>query len=48
MSADTIPDWVTFPGGEWTEITPQEAGLDVAAWRRAHAVCTGGTGRRTQ
>ena len=34
MSADTIPDWVTFPGGEWTEITPQEAGLDVVAWRR--------------
>ena len=23
-----IPDWVTFPGDDWVQITPEEAGLD--------------------
>jgi CubicO group peptidase (beta-lactamase class C family) len=34
MSSEKIPDWVTYPGEEWVEITPEEAGLDVVAWRR--------------
>ena len=32
MSTETVPDWVTYPDGEWVEITPEEAGLDVPAW----------------
>ncbi len=28
MTTAKIPDWVTFPGDDWTEITPEEAGLD--------------------
>ena len=28
MRTTEIPDWVTFPEGDWTQITPEEAGLD--------------------
>ena len=34
MSGEKVPDWVTYPGEEWVEITPEEVGLDVVAWRR--------------
>ena len=30
----TVPDWVTFPEDDWTEITPEEAGLDPEGFQR--------------
>lgn len=29
-----IPEWLTYPGDDWIEITPAEAGLDVEAFDR--------------
>ena len=29
-----IPDWVTYPRNDWTEIPPAEAGLDVEKFER--------------
>ena len=34
MGSQGVPEWVTYPGQEWVEITPEEAGLDVDVWRR--------------
>jgi len=33
-----VPEWVNFPGREWEQVTPEQAGLDVArfeAWIRS-------------
>ena len=31
---DELPDWVTFPDDDWTQITPAEAGLDEEGFAR--------------
>ncbi len=31
---DQMPDWMTFPEDDWAEITPKQAGLDPAGFRR--------------
>ena len=31
---DQLPEWVTFPGQDWTTITPSEAGLNLERWER--------------
>ena len=28
MKLSEVPDWVTFPEGDWIQISPEEAGLD--------------------
>ena len=32
MGSSAIPDWVTFPEADWTDITPAQAGLEVDAY----------------
>src|SRR5687768_11201256 len=32
MTAPPLPDWVTFPTGDWIQISPSEAGLDAASF----------------
>lgn len=34
MIASKIPDWVTYPEDDWATISPEDAGLDVAAFGR--------------
>ena len=34
MRTTNIPDWLTFPEDEWTQITPEEAGLDPDKFQR--------------
>ena len=34
MCSQGLPEWVTYPGRDWVEITPEEAGLDVDTWER--------------
>jgi len=29
-----LPDWVVYPGEDWVEITPREAGLDPVGLER--------------
>ena len=33
MIEESLPEWITYPECEWTEITIEEAGIDVNAWR---------------
>ena len=28
-----LPDWITYPGEDWIDITPTQAGLDATQWR---------------
>ena len=42
-----LPDWVTYPGKDWVQITPEEAGLDpeqFAAFLSRHDVRGGSFG----
>ena len=34
MARPCIPEWVTYPGDEWIEIAPAEAGIDMRRWER--------------
>ena len=34
MNREGVPEWVNYPGQQWVEITPEEAGLNVDAWER--------------
>ncbi|MBM3933138.1 MAG: serine hydrolase [SAR202 cluster bacterium] len=33
MGTSTLPSWVTWPGDDWQQITPEEAGLDPARFK---------------
>jgi hypothetical protein len=34
MTTHRVPAWVTYPGEDWVQVTPREAGLDTELWQR--------------
>ena len=34
MRSTEVPDWVTFPDGDWETITPEDAGIDREKFQR--------------